>query len=155
MTRPHEKPVIVGWREYVSLPEWGISRLKAKIDTGARTSAIHVGALEWLADGQVRFEVVTREKPERRTMVVTAQPVRRSTVKSSSGQRQERLVFRTRLEVGPIAREIELSLVSRKGMLCRMLVGRLGLPAHVLVDPRHIYLHGGGPKNSPQPESKP
>ena len=131
-----------GWREYVSLPEWGIPRLKAKIDTGARTSAIHVGALEWLTDGSARFEVVVREKPERRTMMVTARPVRHSTVKPSHGQKQERLVFRTIMKIGPVEREIELSLVSRKGMLCRMLVGRLGLPSHSLVDPRRIYLHG-------------
>jgi len=155
MTRPQGKPVIVGWREHVRLPDWGISGLEAKIDTGARTSAIHVGALEWLDDGRIRFEVVTREKPERQSVLVTAHPVRRSTVKSSSGRRQERLVLRTRLEVGPIARDIELSLVSRKGMNCRMLVGRLGLPAGVLVDPHHTYLHGGKPERAPRSKPRP
>jgi hypothetical protein len=133
---------IVGWREYVALPDWGIKRLKAKIDTGARTSAIHVGALEELPDGRVRFEVVVREKPSRRTTLVEARPVRRTTVKPSHGRKQERFVFRTRLVVGPVDREIELSLVSRKGMLCRMLVGRRALPAGVLVHPHRIYVHG-------------
>ena len=135
-------PVIVGWREAVDLPEWGISGLKAKIDTGARTSAIHVGAIEELPDGRVRFEIVTDEKPVHRRVTVVATPVRRSRVKSSSGHKQERLVFRTRLVVGPVDREIELSLVSRKGMLCRMLVGRRALPAGVLVHPHRIYVHG-------------
>jgi hypothetical protein len=150
MQRPAAEPIVVGWREYVALPEWGIPRLKAKIDTGARTSAIHVGALEWLPDGCARFEVVVREKPERRTILVTARPVRRTTVKPSHGKPQERLVFRTTMKLGPIEREIELSLVSRKGMLCRMLVGRLGLPPRVLVDSHRIYLHGRGIKKSKQ-----
>jgi len=141
MTRKTREPQIVGWREYVSLPEWGIKRLKAKIDTGARTSAIHVGTLEELPDGRVRFEVVVREKPKLRTTLVVARPVRRTTVKPSHGQKQERFVFRTRLVVGPVDREIELSLVSRKGMLCRMLVGRRSLPPHVLVHPHRIYVH--------------
>lgn len=136
-------PIIVGWREIVSLPDWGIPRLKAKIDTGARTSAIHVGALEELPDGRVRFEVVIKEKPELHTTWVEARPVRETTVKPSSGVRQRRLVFRTRLAIGPIEREIELTLVSRKGMLCRMLVGRMALPPNALVSPRRKYLHGG------------
>ena len=115
------------------------------MDTGARTSAIHVGALEELPDGRVRFQVVVRETPNLRTTWVEATPVRRATVKPSSGVRQERLVFRTRMEIGPIARDIELSLVSRKGMLCRMLVGRRALPAHVLVSPVRKYLHSDAP----------
>lgn len=145
MPRKPKDPVVLGWREFVSLPEWGIDRLKAKVDTGARTSAIHVGRLEELPDGRVRFEVVVRETPNLRTTWVEATPVRRSSVKPSSGLRQQRLVFRTRLEIGPIARDIELSLVSRKGMLCRMLVGRRALPAHVLVSPSRKYLQSEAP----------
>lgn len=151
MTRKPKEPLIVGWREFVALPDWGIPRLKAKIDTGARTSAIHVGRLEELPDGRVRFEVVVRETPRLRTTVVEATPVRRTTVKPSSGVRQQRLVFRTRLEIGPLSREVELSLVSRKGMLCRMLVGRRALASHVLVSPVRKYLHSdapGAPKKS-------
>ncbi|HPF35164.1 MAG TPA: RimK/LysX family protein [Candidatus Krumholzibacteria bacterium] len=145
MPRKPKDPVVVGWREFVALPEWGIPRLKAKVDTGARTSAIHVGALEELPDGRVRFQVVVRETPNLRTTWVEATPVRRATIKPSSGVRQERLVFRTRMEIGPIARDVELSLVSRKGMLCRMLVGRRALPAHVLVSPVRKYLHSDAP----------
>ena len=147
----NKEPLVIGWREFVDLPEWGITRLKAKIDTGARTSAIHVGALEELADGRVRFEIVIREKPKLRTTMVEATPVRRSRVKPSSGKRQERLVFRTRLKLGSIEREIELSLVSRKGMLCRMLVGRLALPSQVLVSPGRKYLLSDAPGTKAHP----
>ena len=145
MVRRPKEPVVVGWREFVALPEWGITRLKAKIDTGARTSAIHVGDLEELPDGKVRFEVVIREEPNLRTMMVEATPVRRSNVKSSSGAKQQRLVFKTRLVLGEIERDIELSLVSRKGILCRMLVGRRALPAHVVVQPSRKYLQSDAP----------
>jgi hypothetical protein len=140
MPKKSQDPVVVGWREMVSLPEWGIKRLKAKIDTGARTSAIHVGDLEELPNGRVRFEVVVREKPNRRTTFVEATPVRHSIVKPSHGVKQQRYVFRTRLVLGTIERDIELSLTSRKGMLCRMLVGRQALPSHVMVQPSRRYL---------------
>lgn len=149
-----KKPAqVVGWRERVTLPEWGITRIKAKIDTGARTSAIHVGALEELEDGQVRFEVVVREGPSRKTTWVTAAPVRRTTIKSSSGHRQKRLVFRTRMQIGEIERDAELTLVSRKGMLCRMLVGRTALSGGILVDPRRIYLASRKPGTGNPPDS--
>lgn len=154
MAKKAKEPLIVGWREFVSLPGWGIPRLKAKIDTGARTSSIHVGALEELPNGNVRFEVVVREKPKLHTRYVEATPVRRSVVKPSSGVKQERLVFRTVLRIGPIEREIELSLVSRKGMLCRMLIGRKALPSHVLVSPTRKYLHSDAPGTRANPEGK-
>lgn len=154
MARKPKDPVIVGWREFVALPEWGITRLKAKIDTGARTSAIHVGDLEELPDGRVRFEIVVREKPNLRTTMVEATPVRGANVKSSSGHKQKRLVFKTRLVLGEIDREIELSLVSRKGMLCRMLVGRLALPSHVLVRPSRKYLQSEAPGTINQKKDK-
>jgi hypothetical protein len=145
MPRKKKEICVVGWREFIDLPDWGITRLKAKIDTGARTSAIHVNSLEELPDGRVRFQVVVKEKPNLRTTIVEAEPVRRTTVKPSSGIRQERLVFRTCLKIGPIEREIELSLVSRKGMLCRMLIGRMALPSHVVVSPVKKYLHSDPP----------
>lgn len=131
-------PLVIGWREYVDLPEWGVKSLRAKIDTGARTSAIHVENLEELPDGRLRFDVIVSEKPLR-TVSVTAEPVRRTTVKPSSGRRQRRHVMRTRLVIGSLDVEIELSLVSRENMLNRMLVGRKALPSGVLVNPHRTY----------------
>ena len=154
MPRKPVEPLIVGWREAVDLPDWGITGLKAKIDTGARTSAIHVGALEELPDGRVRFEIVTDEKPVHRRVTVVATPVRRSRVKSSSGHKQERLVFRTRLVIGSIDHEIDLSLVSRRGMLCRMLVGRHGLPKNTVVHPRRTYRQTERPPSTRRPRKK-
>ena len=132
--------ITIGWREKVALPAWGVSGIRAKIDTGARTSAIHVGSMNELPDGRLRFEVVVREKPARVAVWVEATPVREARVKPSSGQSQQRPVFRTLLRVGDTEHEIELSLVSRKGMLCRMLIGRTALRGVFAVDPSRSYL---------------
>jgi hypothetical protein len=142
-------PLVVGWREYVDLPEWGIKHVRAKIDTGARTSAIHVAAIEELGEDRVRFEVVVRERPERRTRWVEADLVRQSVVKPSSGERQERPVVRTRIRIGGREHEAELSLVCRAGMLCRMLVGRTALEGAFVVDPGRTHVADGrGPRRS-------
>ncbi|MFI4916034.1 MAG: ATP-dependent zinc protease [Phycisphaerales bacterium JB060] len=125
----------MGWRERVALPEWRIRGVRAKIDTGARTSAIHVADFEHLPNGRVRFEVVLREHPERRTKWVEAEIIRESIVKPSSGQPQVRPVVRTSMTIGPLEFQAEVGLVCRQGMLCRMLVGRRAIEGLALVDP--------------------
>ncbi|GJM18355.1 MAG: ribosomal protein S6 modification protein [Phycisphaeraceae bacterium] len=132
-----------GWRERVDLPDWGVTALRAKLDTGARTSAIHVAQIQDLPDGRIRFEVVLHEKPAHEGVWIEAMPVREATVKPSSGKRQRRPVVRTKMAIGGIERDIEISLVCRKGMLCRMLVGRRALEGAFLVDPQHRYLLTG------------
>ncbi|MEZ6191562.1 MAG: RimK/LysX family protein [Phycisphaerales bacterium] len=143
MAVPSDNKVTLGWREHVALPAWGVGRVRAKIDTGARTSAIHVGEIEELANGHIKFEVVVRERPTRKTVWIDAEPVvREATVKPSSGDRQQRPVVKTTMILGGVEREIELSLVCRKGMLCRMLIGRTALDGVFLVDPSHKYITG-------------
>lgn len=133
-------PLQIGWREVVALPDWGIRKIRAKIDTGARTSAIHCSTIEHLPDGKVRFEVVIRERPERRTRWVEAEPIRTSVVKPSTGERQERVVCRTRLVIGGVERDIEIGLVCREGMLCRMLLGRTAVSDGFLINAGRKYL---------------
>ena len=135
-----EGPIMLGWREHVAIPAWGIRRISAKIDTGARTSAVHVGEIEEIGDGRIRFEVVFREKPVHRARWVEADLVRESSVKPSSGESQQRPVVRTMVRIGEIEREIEISLVCRQGMRCRMLVGRTALADVFAVDPSKKYL---------------
>ncbi len=131
---------IAGWRERVDLPEWGLHGVRAKLDTGARTSAIDVATIEHLDDGRIRFEVVGRHRPTRQTRWVEAVPVRTSVVKPSHGKAQERMVCRTLIRVGVVEAEIEISLVCRKKMLCRMLLGRTALAGRMLVDSDAKYL---------------
>jgi hypothetical protein len=131
-------PFVAGWRERVDLPEWGIAGVRAKLDTGARTSALHVASLAEDGDGRVTFEVLPRRRSDRRVRV-TAAVVRRARVKSSTGSVTTRHVVRTRLRLGAIEREIELTLVDRGAMIHRMLIGRTGLEG-VVVDPTRRYV---------------
>lgn len=130
----------IGWRERVDLPDWGVRRIRAKIDTGARTSAIDVASIEELPDGNLQFEVVTRLKPTRQTTWVTAEPARLSVVKPSHGEKQQRHVCVTRIRIGEYEQTIELSLVCRRKMLCRMLIGRSALADRFVVNAGKKYL---------------
>ena len=131
--------IMLGWREHVAIPEWGIKRISAKIDTGARTSAVHVGEIEDLGNGRIRFEVIRRENPHKGRWV-EAQMVRNSNVKPSSGIAQSRPVVETLIRIGDVERRVEVSLVCRRGMRCRMLVGRTALNGVFSVDPSRKYL---------------
>ncbi len=142
---------MVGWREVVDLPDWDLKGVRAKVDTGARTSALHVENVRTSPDGrQVTFHAVVHRGDEDHAEI-TADVVRRTKVKSSTGEIQERYVVRTTMSLGPIERPIEISLVSRENMLCPMLVGRRALPAGVTVDPIRRYLHGRPRKRRTQP----
>jgi hypothetical protein len=145
--------LIVGWREHVALPEWGIKAIKAKIDTGARTSAIHVDNIQHLSSGRVRFDVIVGHRGgERECVPVEADLLRMSRIRSSAGREHERPVVKTRVRLGPVEREIELSLVCRHGMLCRMLLGRTALAEDFLVDPAATrLLSPRRNKSSPSP----
>ncbi|MFN8549820.1 MAG: RimK/LysX family protein [Candidatus Eisenbacteria bacterium] len=131
---------VVGWAEQVDIPAWNIRGLKAKVDTGARSSALHVENLQELPHGRVRFDVrLHRKKPDRR-VTVESRVVRRARVRASSGQTENRIFVRTRIEIGPYSEEIELSLVSREKMIFRMLLGRSALRRPLLVDASRSYL---------------
>lgn len=139
------EPVQIGWKEYLDLPEMGIFRLKAKIDTGARTSALHVDSLQvvdTLPDGTEIAEVeigVDRRHPERR---VTARvPVLgRLRVKDSGGHPELRPYIETELVLGPVRKRIRLTLTNRSGMLFRMILARKALEGDFLVDISRKYL---------------
>lgn len=132
--------VLVGWKEYVDIPAWGIYDLKAKIDTGARTSAIHVEDIAYLTGGRVRFYVVLdTKKPGKKTKVI-AHIVRRGRVTSSSGHRASRVFVAVDVKLGDMTRTIELSLVDRGDLTFRMLLGRTALDHRVLIDVHRAYV---------------
>lgn len=133
--------LVIGWREYVTLPEWSIPPLKAKADTGARTSAIDVADIEEIDDRRVRFHIIADRDRDHRVEIV-APIARRTIVRSSLGRTHDRLVVRARMRLGPVECPIELGLVCRANMLCRMLLGRRALADHFLVDSRSTYRLG-------------
>jgi hypothetical protein len=136
-TQDAERPaqvVIAGWNELVALPDWKIRALHAKLDTGARTSALHVEDLEELPGGRVSFYVRLHRRLRDRRVHVIQRVARRARVRSSNGHYTHRIFVATTLRLGPIERRIELSLVDREEMLFRMLIGRTALAGAVLVD---------------------
>jgi hypothetical protein len=129
--------IVIGWNEYVDLPDWKIHGLRAKVDTGARSSALHVEDIVELSGGRVRFSVVLHRARRDRRVVVEAPIARRGGVRSSTGHYSHRIFVATRLRIGPLERTIEMSLVDRERMLFRMLLGRTALAGPCLVDVSH------------------
>ena len=134
MTNASQDQVLIGWTEFVDLPDWGVRTLRAKVDTGARTSALHVENIEELPRNFVRFDVVLNRQKRHRRIHVKAKIARRGRVRSSTGHRTERIFVETTLTIGPITKRIEVSLVDREKMIHRMLLGREALKGPIVVD---------------------
>lgn len=132
--------ITVGWRESIALPDWHIPKLRAKIDTGAKTSAIDVDQIQLLPGNKIRFDVVLSNMHRRRRKWITTDIVRSTVVRSSNGSRETRYVVSTTLDLGGLKLPAEFTLVSRENMLCRMLIGRSALARHYLVDVARTYL---------------
>lgn len=128
------EPSIIGWTEYIDFPDWGISGLKAKVDTGARTSALHVEDLIHHPDDWVTFDVVLHRHQQERRRHVRTRAIKVARVRSSTGHYTERCFVRTHIRIGTVEKEIEFSLVSRPSMLFRMLLGRTALAHQFWVD---------------------
>ena len=135
----------LGWREWVALPEWGVPAIKAKIDTGARTSALHAFDIETFEhDGQhrVRFAIHPWQDSASDVVVVEAALVERRQVRTSSGAARVRPVVHTMVELAGLAVPIEVTLTRRDAMGFRMLIGRQALRRRFVVDPARSYLGG-------------
>lgn len=140
---PEERAV--GWKEYLDLPALGVFRMKAKMDTGARTSTLHVDSLrvlERLPDGSERVELDLR--PDRRRpdwrVRTEARVLRRMRVVDSGGHPEVRPVIATELVLGPVRKTILVTLTDRSGMLFRMILGRKALEGDFRVDVAAKYL---------------
>jgi hypothetical protein len=147
------EPLVIGWAEYVAIPEWQIGRLRAKMDTGARTSALHVENIREVGHGRVRFDVRLHRRNLQRRVTVEAPIKRRGRVRPSSGDSQTRIFVSASVRIGPLEQEIELSLVDRERMLFRMLIGRSALAHRFLVDVSKRYLVSRT-RGKPNPKKK-
>ena len=133
----------MGWREWIALPDLDISWIKAKVDTGARSSALHAEDIRIVKRGRIRVvEFVVH--PEQRSLAGTKQCRARlvdvRVVTSSNGRREERPIIRTSCVIGEDESAIDLSLTSRGSMGFRMLLGRQAIRGHFVVNPGRSYL---------------
>lgn len=141
----NNKLIMLGWREWVGLPQFQIPGLKAKVDTGAKTSALHAYFVEpFMQDGEqwVRFGLHPWQNSVKKSVECSAPVVDQRVVTDSGGHREERYVVRTLLSVGACQFESELTLTNRDTMRFRMLLGRNSLNERFCVDPSASYLVG-------------
>jgi hypothetical protein len=134
---------IIGWREFVTLPQLKIGRIKAKIDTGARSSAIHAFNIqERSQNGKkiIRFEIHPLQRDNKTIIITEAELLEYRKIRNSGGTAQFRPVIKTNIEVGKYTWAIELSLTNRDVMGFRMLLGRQAVRNKFLVDPGSSFL---------------
>jgi hypothetical protein len=139
---------VVGWREWVALPGLGVRRIKAKLDTGARSSALHAfNLLPFRRDGKdfVRFDVHPLQRDDALHMTCEAEAVDYRWVTNSGGGREKRFVIVTELRMGEAVWPVEVTLTDRDQMGFRMLIGRTAMTHRLVVDPTLSY-HLGRPR---------
>lgn len=133
----------IGWREWVALPELGIDWIKAKIDTGAKTSALHVEDLVCHQRGEhtfVTFWIFPFQRKDKGKKKCHAKVIDERVVTDSGGHTEKRYVIETSVRIGSKEWPIELTLTDRGEMNFRMLLGRTAMREKVLINPHHSYL---------------
>ena len=144
---------IIGWREWVSLPDFGAVVTKAKVDTGARTSALHAYYVEPFTRGEkpwVRFGLHPRQGDLTIAVDCEAPVVDRRQVMDSGGHRELRYVIATAVQLGDVRFDVEITLTDRETMRFRMLLGRTALKARFLVNSNRSFIFGGSATQPPQ-----
>lgn len=140
MTARRKRPApqrVLGWREWARLPDLGVRSIKVKLDTGARTSALHAfGLRRFTRDGRpmVRFEIHPLQRSADSTVAAEAVVVDERVVRNSGGREEVRPVIRTTLQIGTERWPIEVTLARRDQMGFRMLLGREALKGRTVVD---------------------
>lgn len=143
LIRPMRKYLIIGWREWVGLPELAIEKIKAKIDTGARTSALHAFSLRPFTENdqrKIRFDIHPFQHDNTVVISCIADVVDRRLVTDSGGHEEERYVIETPITIAGQTWQIEITLTERENMLFRMLLGRSALRKRFVVNPARSFV---------------
>lgn len=142
---PESERIGLGWREWVALPDLGITRVKAKVDTGARTSCLHTFRIEkFVREDQdwVRFWVHPEQDNQALELQCEAPVVDERTVSDSGGHKEKRFVILTSILIGSARWTLEMTLTNRDNMRFRMLLGRTAMAGRTWVNPEASYLAG-------------
>lgn len=134
---------IIGWREWVGLPDLGIDKIKAKIDTGARTSALHAFSLKLFMENGMRrisFDIHPMQHNTDQIVTCVADVIDKRLVTDSGGHEEERYVIQTPITIAGQTWSIEITLTERENMLFRMLLGRSALRKHFIVNPARSFV---------------
>lgn len=146
---------VLGWREWIGFPDLGIRQIKAKVDTGARTSCLHAYYVEpFERDGQawVRFGIHPRQGDSNEEVQCEAPVKDQRTVRDSGGHEELRYVIETSVTLGEKRHGVEVTLTDRDTMKFRVLLGRTAIRGHYLVDSGRSYLQGKRKRRRKQPE---
>ncbi len=138
----------VGWREWVALPELGLAAVKAKVDTGARTSALHAFQVDRFSEAGApwaRLHIHPQQHNQDTVVVAEAAIIDEREVTDSGGHREKRIVISTTLSLAEQQWPIEVTVTDRDSMLFRMLLGRTAMRGHIVVDPSKSFYLGRGP----------
>ena len=133
----------LGWEEWLALPALGLPAIKAKVDTGARTSALHAEVIETFGapdSPKVRFLIQPDPDRPKLEIICTAPVVDRRDITSSNGQTELRYVIATEMQIGGVRRTIEITLTNRETMSYRMLLGRSAFGENTVVSPDRSFL---------------
>ena len=145
MHRNKQPTPVLGWREWVSLPGLHVDQIKAKIDTGARTSCLHAYDIKEYKKGRktfVKFKIHPLQRDDEFILSAKAELIDKRKIKDSGGTVTIRPVIRTTVECGDYRWDIELTLIGRDQMGFRMLLGRQGVRGKFLINPGKSYLLG-------------
>ena len=138
MDKPSEHPVVIGWQEEVDFPDWGFRRIRVKIDTGARTSALDVVSYTLAhEEGQglvAELRLVLRRRRPQHIKTVRARVLRMVVVCNSSGMREQRPLIETTLRLGPVTKTVQLTVTNRFNMRFPVILGRKALAGDFVVD---------------------
>ena len=145
MRKDSDRKEIVGWREWIALPDLGIKYLKCKIDTGARSTALHAFYVEPFEENgiqRVRFSIHPRQRNIEKVVECVSDVIDERMVTDSGGHKEMRFVIRTTVVLGIHVIPVEMTLTNRDTMRFRMLLGRTAMSGLFLVDPKKSYLLG-------------
>jgi hypothetical protein len=144
--------VPIGWREWIAFPALGIDRIKAKVDTGARTSALHaffVERFERDGEGWVRFSIHPKQNDTDTVIDCEAPLADQRVVRDSGGHEEYRYVISTEVLLGDRTHQVEVTLTDRDSMQFRCLLGRTAIKGQYLVDSGRSYLLGRKRRSAP------